>query len=64
MLKIRPEQMKAFEADALRKFEDEMVEHSKEFTPQLCKVLGDAQLRVLNVGQFIRDVDREHVKVC
>lgn len=46
MLKIRPEQIKVFEANALRKFEDEMVGHSKEFTPRLCKVLGDAQLRV------------------
>ena len=38
--------MKAFENDALRRFEDEMVLHSKEFTPRLCKVLGDEQLRV------------------
>lgn len=38
--------MKAFENDALRRFEDEMVVHSKEFTPRLCKVIGDEQLRV------------------
>jgi len=46
MLIIRKEQMKAFGNDALRRFEDEMVVHSKEFTPRLCKVLGDEQLRV------------------
>ncbi len=46
MLIIRKEQMKAFENDALRRFEDEMVVHSKEFTPRLCKVIGDEQLRV------------------
>jgi hypothetical protein len=46
MLIIRKEQMKAFENDALRRFEGEMLLHSKEFTPRLCKVLGDEQLRV------------------
>lgn len=46
MLIIRTEQMKVYEDDALRRFEDEMVVHSKEFTPRLCKVLGDEQLRV------------------
>lgn len=45
MLTIREEQMKAFENVALGRFEDEMVIHSKKFTPQLCKVLGDDQLR-------------------
>ena len=46
MIIIREEQMKVFEDAALRRFEDEMVVHSKEFTPRLCKVLGDKQLRV------------------
>jgi hypothetical protein len=46
MLNIRPNQMKVFEEAALRRFEDEMVVHSKEFTPRLCEVLGDEQLRV------------------
>lgn len=46
MLVVRAEQMKVFEQDALRRFEDEMVAHSKEFTPRLCEVIGDDQLRV------------------
>ncbi len=46
MLRVRAEQMKAFETQALRAFEDEMVAHSKEFAPHLSAVLGDAQLRV------------------
>ena len=45
MLVIRAEQVKVFEQAALRRFEDEMVVHSKEFTPRLCEVLGDEQLR-------------------
>ena len=46
MLVIRAEQMKVFERAALERFEDEMVVHSKEFTPRLCEVIGDEQLRV------------------
>ncbi len=46
MIKIRQEQMKMFENDALRHFEDEMVLHSKEFSPRLCEILGDDQLRI------------------
>ena len=46
MLVIRPEQMKSFEQAALRRFEDEMVAHSKGFSPRLCEVIGDEQLRV------------------
>lgn len=38
--------MKAFEDLAMRRFEDEMVEHAREFSPQLCRVLSEAQLRV------------------
>ena len=43
---IRPEQMRAFEQAARRRFEEEMVVHSKSFAPPLCKVIGDEQLRV------------------
>lgn len=46
MLTIRPEQMRAFELAALRRFEDATMEHSKAFSPRLCAVLGDAQLRI------------------
>jgi len=46
MLKIREEQLKIFEDAALQAFEDEMVEHSKNFAPHLSATLGDAQLRV------------------
>ena len=31
MLNIRAEQMHVFERDALRRFEDEMIDHSREF---------------------------------
>lgn len=48
MLTIRPAQMKVFKADALRKFEDEMVEHVKAspIRARLCKTIGDEQLRM------------------
>lgn len=46
MLIIRRQQIEVFEQAALRRFEDEMVVHSKEFTPNLCKVIGEEQLRV------------------
>jgi hypothetical protein len=46
MLQIRAEQMLAFEQAALRRFEDEMVLHSKDFAPELCEVIGEDQLRV------------------
>src|SRR6266581_2811571 len=45
-MKIRTEQMEAFEQAALRRFEEEMVEHSKNFAPPICEVIGDEQLRV------------------
>lgn len=38
--------MKAFEQVALRPFEDEMVLHSQAFSPRLCEVIGEDQLRV------------------
>jgi len=46
MIKIRSTQMKAFEEEALKRFEKEMFVHSKEFSPRLCEVLDDDQLRV------------------
>lgn len=46
MLAIRAEQMKTFEQAAMRRFEDEMVVHSKDLSPRLCEVIGDEQLRV------------------
>jgi hypothetical protein len=46
MLSIRPAQMKVLEQSALRQFEDEMVVHSRAFSPRLCEVLGEEQLRV------------------
>lgn len=46
MLTIRSQQITTFEQAALRKFEDEMVVHSRDFSPKLCEVLGEEQLRV------------------
>ena len=45
MLIIRREQVEAFEQAALRAFENEMVGHSREFSPILCELLGEEQLR-------------------
>jgi hypothetical protein len=45
-LQVRPEQRQVFEQAALRTFEDEMVVHSQEFSPRLCEVLGEEQLRI------------------
>ena len=45
-MQIRDEQMKTFEEDARRRFEDEMVDHGKAFSPRLCEVLGDDHLRI------------------
>lgn len=46
MLTIRGNQLKTFERAALDRFEDEMIAHSKDFSPRLCEVIGDRQLRV------------------
>jgi hypothetical protein len=46
MLIIRTDQVTVFEQAASRQFEDEMMEHSKDFAEPLCKVIGDEQLRV------------------
>jgi hypothetical protein len=45
MLIVRARQMKVFEQAARLNFEDEMVIHSKKFSPRLCEILGDEQLR-------------------
>ncbi len=51
MLKIRDEQVKAFEGAAVRNFEDQMVEHLKEFTPKHCEILGERCVRqVIQLG--------------
>jgi hypothetical protein len=46
MVVIRTQQMKALDSIALRRFEDELVAHSKDFSPRLAETLGDEQLRV------------------
>ncbi len=46
MLTIRQDQVEAFRQYHLQKFEDEMVAHSKDFSPPLCEVIGDDQLRL------------------
>jgi hypothetical protein len=51
MIVIRDEQRKVFEDAALRAFEDEMVEHLKEFTPNHCAILKEAGVRqVIRLG--------------
>src|SRR4029450_5072165 len=51
MLEIRSEQMTAFEQAALIAFEDEMVEHLKNFSPQHCEVMGESRVRsVIQLG--------------
>jgi hypothetical protein len=47
MWSIRQEQTEAFRQYHLQKFEDEMVIHSKEVSPRLCKILGDKQVRTV-----------------
>ncbi len=46
MFTISPAQMNAYEQDAALRFEDEMVAHSRSFSPKLTTVLGESQLRV------------------
>jgi hypothetical protein len=54
VLVIRAEQMKVFEQASRRRFEDEMVEHSKAFAPPLCEVIGDKALRVAVCSAIVR----------
>lgn len=51
MLTMRQEQVDTFQQNALKQFEDEMVEHLKGFSPQLCKTAGEpAVRRVIRLG--------------
>jgi hypothetical protein len=45
MLRIRAEQLRAFEEQALRRFESKMLEHVKEYFPNHHRVLGEARMR-------------------
>ncbi len=47
VLVIREEQYKVFEGIALERFIDEMVIHAQEFSPILCGVIGEEQVRVV-----------------
>jgi hypothetical protein len=69
MLTIRAEQMEVFERDGLRRFEDEMMSHSWEFSPRLCGVIGDAQLRVavrqaIQRASTYRFTNRGPIRLC
>jgi hypothetical protein len=46
MFVIRRQQMEAFNQATRAAFEDEMAAHSQEFSPRLCQVIGEEQLRV------------------
>ena len=46
MFEIRKEQHEAFDQATLAAFENEMVVHSQGFSPRLCEVIGEDQLRV------------------
>jgi len=51
MWTIRQEQTEAFRQHHLQKFEDEMVEHLKKFSPQQCRVAGEPAVRqVIRMG--------------
>lgn len=51
MLKIRNEQMTAFEQAALKNFEDRTIEHLREYFPKHCEVFGEANLRqIIQLG--------------
>ena len=54
MLVIRDEQVKLFERIAEQQFEDELLAHSKRFTPRLSDVLGDEQLRGIVRSAIVR----------
>lgn len=51
MWTIRQQQADTFRQTALQKFEDEMVEHLKKFSPQHCKAAGEPAVReVIRMG--------------
>ena len=45
MLILRNEQMRAFDADRRRRFEQQMFEHARRYFPERCRMLGDEQTR-------------------
>jgi DNA-directed RNA polymerase subunit F len=49
-MKIRSEQIEVFEQAAVRNFEDEMVAHLAEFSPELFKVIKEEQMREATRG--------------
>lgn len=56
MLTISKKQIKVFEDASLKNFEDNMVLHSQEFSPKLCEVIGEDQLRIA-LRQAIKRAD-------
>lgn len=52
MLRISDQQLELFEQAAARNFEDQMVEHLREFTPKHSEILGeDGVRRIIRLGQ-------------
>ena len=49
MLTMRPAQVQAFDAAALKDFEELMLPHLKKFFPEFCEAAGEPKLR-----EFIR----------
>jgi hypothetical protein len=47
-------QLKALEQVARRRFEEDMLEHCKDFSPRLCGVLGDEQVRSVIRSAMVR----------
>jgi len=45
MLIIRHEQMQMFEDQSLKRFEDKLLKHLREFFPEPCDALGEAGVR-------------------
>ena len=54
MLTVRREQMDILDQDAERRFRQEMLEHSKAFSPRLCEVIGDQQVQAANAAALER----------
>jgi hypothetical protein len=51
MLKIRKEQVEVFEQAAVRNFEEQMVQHLKEFAPRHSEIIGESGVRqVIRLG--------------
>ncbi|MCB2263704.1 MAG: hypothetical protein LGR52_12340 [Candidatus Thiosymbion ectosymbiont of Robbea hypermnestra] len=45
MILIRKDQLEAFRQTALHRFEEELVAHSRDFAPELSKIIGEERLR-------------------